>query len=442
MKRTAAILVFICILTACLPGVVGTEETFSVAEKVNSFRLTNNPEALVRMTEENKKWVEYITYSNIDYKEHQGYEYTEKQIEFMLQMDFDAFGLIPEKSYCFYPVITTRYAEQYAKSGSFYSLIDSDKIWIATCSAINSAKFYYDKDLNTASENDDVSYIKSWISTSVFDDASFAFLEQPEQIEAMVEQEINEEIIDCKIVVLMDFYEALLVPDKPDSMKTFHNNFSTILYLRGTENEYGIKLFSYDSLANDPANLEAFRVYTMSELIQSCIGYETFQEYTADMQDQKPTYDQELQSLMDAGLLQGNDNGADPLKPLSRIEATTALVRALGLENEQAPQSSLFSDLEEGSWGVRYANIAYEKGLTNGVGDGLFAPEESISADQFVALLLRSVQGQDFDWTQAVELLISRGVITQEDADTMDLFTRADMAKIIYEAREKGLIGA
>ena len=76
------------------------------------------------------------------------------------------------------------------------------------------------------------------------------------------------------------------------------------------------------------------------------------------------------------------------------------------------------------------------------MGDGLFAPEESISADQFVALLLRSVQGQDFDWTQAVELLISRGVITQEDADTMDLFTRADMAKIIYEAREKGLIGA
>lgn len=245
-----------------------------------------------------------------------------------------------------------------------------------------------------------------------------------------------------KIVVLMDFYEALLVPDKPDSMKTFHNNFSTILYLRGTENEYGIKLFSYDSLANDPANLEAFRVYTMSELIQSCIGYETFQEYTADMQDQKPTYDQELQSLMDAGLLQGNDNGADPLKPLSRIEATTALVRALGLENEPASQSSLFSDIEEGSWGVRYANIAYEKGLTNGVGDGLFAPEERISADQFAALLLRSVQGQDFDWTQAVELLISRGVITQEDADTMDLFTRADMAKIIYEAREKGLIGA
>ena len=76
------------------------------------------------------------------------------------------------------------------------------------------------------------------------------------------------------------------------------------------------------------------------------------------------------------------------------------------------------------------------------MGDGLFAPEERISADQFAALLLRSVQGQDFDWTQAVELLISRGVITQEDADTMDLFTRADMAKIIYEAREKGLIGA
>lgn len=418
MKRTAAILVFICILTACLPGAVGAEETFSVAEKVNSFRLTNNPEALARMTEENKKWVEYITYSNIDYKEHQGYEYTEKQIEFMLKMDFDAFGLIPEKSYCFYPVITTRYAEQYAKSGSFYSLIDGARTWIATCKALKTANFYYDKDLKS-SESGDVEFIEFYINRVVFDEEAFSFLANPQQIEAMIAAEIEDTIIDCKIV---------MIP------------LTTILYLRGEKDEYGIKIFNPDIYNDDPANLEKFKIYKMDELVASTAKYELLPR--EGVFDQKPTYDQELQSLMDAGLLHGNDNGADPLKPLSRIEATTALVRALGLENEPAPQSSLFFDIEEGSWGVRYANIAYEKGLTNGVGDGLFAPEERISADQFAALLLRSVQGQDFDWTQAVKLLISRGVITQEDADTMDLFTRADMAKIIYEAREKGLIGA
>jgi hypothetical protein len=46
----------------------------------------------------------------------------------------------------------------------------------------------------------------------------------------------------------------------------------------------------------------------------------------------------------------------------------------------------------------------------------------------------------EFDWEQALNMLIERGIITQEQAETMDLFTRGDMAKIIYEAKRQGLI--
>lgn len=160
------------------------------------------------------------------------------------------------------------------------------------------------------------------------------------------------------------------------------------------------------------------------------------------MLDEKPTYDVEMQSLMDAGLLQGTDKGAEPLKPLSRLEATTMLVRALGLEDEPVSAAPQFVDIEAGSWGVKYANIAYAHGLSNGVGDGKFAPDERISAPQFATMVLRNSQAGDFDWTQGINILVENGIITQENADTMDLFTRADMAKIIYEARAKGLLPA
>ena len=36
--------------------------------------------------------------------------------------------------------------------------------------------------------------------------------------------------------------------------------------------------------------------------------------------------------------------------------------------------------------------------------------------------------------------MIERGIITAEDTKAMDLFTRGDMAKIIFESRAHGLI--
>ena len=128
------------------------------------------------------------------------------------------------------------------------------------------------------------------------------------------------------------------------------------------------------------------------------------------------------------------------MKPLNRIEATTILIRALGLEDVLVSESSEFTDISDDYWGKKYANIAKERGISYGVGDDRFAPEERMNAVQFGALLLRSAQGDTFDWEQSVALLIEKGIITQEQSENMDLFTRGDVFKIIYEAREQGLL--
>jgi peptidoglycan/xylan/chitin deacetylase (PgdA/CDA1 family) len=154
----------------------------------------------------------------------------------------------------------------------------------------------------------------------------------------------------------------------------------------------------------------------------------------------KVIYQAEAESLQADGLLHGNEKGLDLLKTVTRLEATAIIIRLLGFENEPVSSHSKFSDIPDGNWGVQYANIASEKGIVYGVGNGRFAPDELVSSDQFATLVLRAANDQNFDWQQALSVLIKRKIITEQEAETMDLFTRSDMSKIIYEARKRGLL--
>ena len=149
----------------------------------------------------------------------------------------------------------------------------------------------------------------------------------------------------------------------------------------------------------------------------------------------KPTYESEAESLQTDGLLKGNENGLDLLKPLTRIEATAILVRAMGYEDAQTSEISYFADIQSDNWGAKYANIAKDKGIASGVGDDMFAPNDTITASQFATLILRNI-GESPDWQTAINPFVARGLITSEQAEKMDLFTRGDMAKIIYEAKQ------
>ena len=152
----------------------------------------------------------------------------------------------------------------------------------------------------------------------------------------------------------------------------------------------------------------------------------------------KPTYETEAESLQADGLLKGNENGLDLLKPLTRIEATAILVRAMGYEDAQTSGTSYFADIQSGNWGAKYANIAKDKGIAAGVGDDKFAPNDAITASQFATLIFRNM-GESPDWQTAINTFVERGLITSEQAEKMDLFTRGDMAKIIFEAKQKNM---
>ncbi len=332
-----------------------------------------------------------------------------------------------EKTFCFYQLDNAKYSKQYADNYNFEYLINPTKLWYPLYDQGGTLCYFDDK-------TSEVVKIKS----QIIDKAGREFLYNTQKIEELVEDNIEEKILDCKIVVLVEKHIAYTKINDPTSGKEVQNVLATVIYLKGETTDYGIKIYTIDQLKKEDSYLDDFKVYTMAEIIQSTGEYERIKN--KEMLETKETYQTEAESLQRDGILQGTDKGLELLKPLSRIEATTILVRILGLENQATSATSYFADISSDNWGAKYANIAYDAGITKGVDNGNFAPNQTITSSQFVTLLLRSQGETEIDWQTAINLLVEREIITQAQADKMDLFTRGDMAKIIYEFRNKGLI--
>ena len=254
-------------------------------------------------------------------------------------------------------------------------------------------------------------------------DGYYEFLENVTEIKSILSQNNISQIDDMRVVVT--------------------GKESTCLYIKSSNNEYLIRLYTgqyYNPEKDNPYNknedwvseLELFKLYNAKDF------FKTVADKMGEMNKVKPTYETEAESLQADGLLKGNENGLDLLKPLTRIEATAILVRAMGYEDAQTSGTSYFADIQSGNWGAKYANIAKDKGIAAGVGDDKFAPNDAITASQFATLILRNM-GENPDWQTAINTFVERGLITSEQAEKMDLFTRGDMAKIIFEAKQKNM---
>ncbi len=229
--------------------------------------------------------------------------------------------------------------------------------------------------------------------------------------------------------------------NKVDDIKIFcFNRLWTLMYIKCQDREYGVVLFYLNgSDISLKPKFDLYKLYDMSNIIS--LNEEQNREELGEYYISpalKPVYTAEAESLQSEGLLRGNEKGLDLLKPLTRIEATAMLVRAMGYEDIPTSDTSYFADIQSDNWGAKYANIAKDKGIAAGVGDGKFAPDEMITASQFATLILRNM-GENPDWQTAINTFVERGLITSEQAEKMDLFTRGDMAKIIYEAKQRNM---
>lgn len=138
------------------------------------------------------------------------------------------------------------------------------------------------------------------------------------------------------------------------------------------------------------------------------------------------------------GLFKGtgtNDDGTpifDLDKTPTRNQAIIMLVRLLGKEDEAlaGTWNIPFTDVSDNM--RPYIGYAYTNGLTNGITVATYGGNQPISANQYIAFVLRSlgyVSGTDFVVPSATDLSNQLG-ITNEEYDNANSFTRGDVAII------------
>ncbi len=142
-------------------------------------------------------------------------------------------------------------------------------------------------------------------------------------------------------------------------------------------------------------------------------------------------------SLKTLGLFQGTEQGYDLDRAPTRAEAAVMLVRLLGEEADALTleYTAPFTDLE--SWQQPYIQYLYENGLTAGVSDTAYAPEQLCSAQMYAAFMLRALDYSeaegDFVYSDAVAFAKQIGLYDPAVVDTAE-FLRDDAAAASYTA--------
>ena len=104
-----------------------------------------------------------------------------------------------------------------------------------------------------------------------------------------------------------------------------------------------------------------------------------------------------IEALVGKRIINGMGDGSfQPDKTMTRAEFATIVVKALGLEGEVTDE---FSDVKSGDWFEPFVGAAYHAGIVNGMGDGTFCPEKTISRQEAATMVARAARrcGMDVD---------------------------------------------
>ena len=403
------------VIFVMLSVAVYSEEVEGLSEKIDALMMENNvtQEQIEEMDRQYMEdfnyrfWNVYLEPTKILGKMHKDSD--EEEYEYCLSRERPnySYGILMTK-------VSNKYAKQYAENGLLEYLIDeTQSYWATMRNDSRGVAKIFSKEGKMIVDTENITITQEMID----------YLKGKKQLKNEILKNGEKTVQDLKVFSVA--------------------NGLTLLYIKCEENEYLMKLYGFTGYCDYIPKIEMYKLYPAQEVL-SAIAVPEGQDFpprqreAKDIAEEKPVYTSEAENLQADGLLNGNENGLDLLKPLTRIEATAILVRAMGLEDTQTADTSYFTDIPNDNWGAKYANIAKDKGIADGVGDNLFAPNDIITASQFATLILRN-RGENPDWQTAINTFVERELITAEQAEKMDLFTRGDMAKIIYEAKKKNM---
>ena len=140
-------------------------------------------------------------------------------------------------------------------------------------------------------------------------------------------------------------------------------------------------------------------------------------------------YKNSVDYAVEHGLMNGTGtNTFEPESTMTRAMLVTVLWRYAGAPK---PGANPFTDVPNGKWYTDAVAWAAENGVVNGVGDGKFEPDGSVTREQMATILYRYAQKTGIDTSKHTELSAF------PDANRVSAYARAPMQWIVAE----GVIG-
>lgn len=139
------------------------------------------------------------------------------------------------------------------------------------------------------------------------------------------------------------------------------------------------------------------------------------------------------EKLAELGLVQGDEEGnLMEDETLTRAQMMVMLARLYDVEEEAMAFDlpSEFTDVDADSYYAPFIAYAAVQGWTDGVGDGMFAPDAEVGA-QMVATFMLRILGYDVDWDNAVAQAAVLGIMDDMPGEA---YTRANAFDMMYDA--------
>lgn len=154
--------------------------------------------------------------------------------------------------------------------------------------------------------------------------------------------------------------------------------------------------------------------------------------------DENADYAEAVEYLKDVGIMRGDDQGHfNPDKTVTRAEMATIICNMLG-ETQDLTVSDQFSDVPLTYWANKYITRAKELGFISGYGNGKFGPNDSVTYEQAVTMLIGATGLSEFAIEEGgypdgyIEVAKDCGYLLNIVAEKGEQLSRWKVAKILY----------
>ncbi len=159
--------------------------------------------------------------------------------------------------------------------------------------------------------------------------------------------------------------------------------------------------------------------------------------------------DEAVSILSNLNILTGFEDGTfRPDETVTRAQMAAIICRTLGYESqaESSKGFTVFNDVAGDHWASGYVNVAQAQGIINGYGNGNFGPEDQVTYEQAVKMIVSALgydlaaQSKGGYPTGYLAIASAEGITKNANGRVGDAAKRATIAVLVYNSLEVQLM--